>query len=169
LDPTDPTDALLDGDSDSMNNLFEFNHLSNPNLVDSDGDGVSDYDEIMVYFSAADLTDTDGDSLSDSLEIYTHGTSPVLADTDADGINDDVELANNLDPLDPADAYSDADGDHVTAVREIENNLDPNNPDTDNDGVNDGDDAFPLDDQQWQLMLDGVYKGAKSNSDNSAQ
>lgn len=49
---------------------------------------------------ASDLVnrDTDGDGLSDYDELYVYGTSPYLADTDGDGIPDGEEVRNGTDP-----------------------------------------------------------------------
>jgi hypothetical protein len=43
-------------------------------------------------------TDTDGDGLSDWDEVHIYHTSPYLADTDGDGIPDGVEVKNGTDP-----------------------------------------------------------------------
>ncbi|HQL52942.1 MAG TPA: hypothetical protein PLX01_03040 [Candidatus Magasanikbacteria bacterium] len=43
--------------------------------------------------------DTDGDGLSDWDELYVYKTSPYLADTDSDGINDKDELDKGMNPL----------------------------------------------------------------------
>lgn len=43
--------------------------------------------------------DTDGDGLSDYDEIHTYETSPYLADTDGDGIADNIEIATGQNPL----------------------------------------------------------------------
>ncbi|MGI6373954.1 MAG: hypothetical protein ACOX0C_01320 [Patescibacteria group bacterium] len=45
--------------------------------------------------------DTDGDGLSDYDEIYVYGTSPYLEDTDGDGISDYDEIMAGTDPLCP--------------------------------------------------------------------
>jgi len=42
--------------------------------------------------------DTDGDGLSDWDELNIYHTSPYLADSDSDGIPDGVEVANGTDP-----------------------------------------------------------------------
>lgn len=45
--------------------------------------------------------DTDGDGLSDWEEIFIYGTSPFLVDTDGDGFTDYEEVMAGSDPLDP--------------------------------------------------------------------
>ncbi len=42
--------------------------------------------------------DTDGDGLSDYDELYVYHTSPYLADSDSDGISDKDEIARGTDP-----------------------------------------------------------------------
>src|SRR6476660_3391740 len=48
------------------------------------------------------LPDTDGDGLSDAEEVNIYGTSPVLADTDGDGFSDSDEVVKFA--FDPANA-----------------------------------------------------------------
>ena len=43
--------------------------------VDTDGDGISDWDELFVYGTSPYLEDTDGDSLSDYEEIFVYKTN----------------------------------------------------------------------------------------------
>lgn len=45
--------------------------------------------------------DTDGDGLSDYDETFLYGTSPYLEDTDGDGISDYDEIMQGTDPLCP--------------------------------------------------------------------
>lgn len=45
--------------------------------------------------------DSDNDGLSDYDELYTYKTSPYLEDSDSDNINDYDEIQNNSDPLCP--------------------------------------------------------------------
>ena len=55
-------------------------------------------------------------------------------------MNDNYEVANNLDPT-SNDAALDADADGLANIEEIEWETDPNNPDSDTDGTNDGDEV----------------------------
>lgn len=50
-------------------------YYSNDKLVDTDGDGLSDFDEENIFFTSKYLTDSDGDGISDFLEIQK-GTDP---------------------------------------------------------------------------------------------
>ena len=123
---------------------------------DTDGDGISDYDEIYTYGTDPLDPDTDGDGLTDYEEIYEYGTDPLNPDTDGDGINDgDEVLVYGTDPLDP-----DTDGDGLTDCQEVKHTVqsecedpdfdgpydggygtDPLNPDTDGDGLTDGEEV----------------------------
>ncbi|HET6933977.1 MAG TPA: Ig-like domain-containing protein [Candidatus Angelobacter sp.] len=78
LNPNDPTDALADPDHDGLTNLQEFQLGTDPHNPDTDGDGLSDGDEVNIYH-----------------------TNPLVADTDGDGIPDGVEIATGTDPLNP--------------------------------------------------------------------
>lgn len=48
--------------------------------------------------AALKAKDTDGDGLSDYDELYVYHTSPYIKDTDSDGIPDGVEVKNGTDP-----------------------------------------------------------------------
>lgn len=54
----------------------------------------------VVNSSSASSVDSDGDGLSDAQEILI-GTDPFNPDTDGDGFSDGVEVASGSDPLDP--------------------------------------------------------------------
>jgi len=46
-------------------------------LIDTDGDGISDWDELFIYGTSPYLEDTDGDGLSDYEEIFVYKTNPL--------------------------------------------------------------------------------------------
>ena len=57
---------------------------------DTDGDGLSDGDEILLYGTDPRQADTDGDGLSDSVEILA-GADPFDADEDNDSVPDGAD------------------------------------------------------------------------------
>ena len=87
------------------------------NIIDTDGDGVSDHDEMYVYHTDANYYDTDGDGYNDKKEIVNgysprHANGRKLADVDSDndGLNDKWELAIKTDLFNgdtDADSYPD--------------------------------------------------------------
>lgn len=70
--------------------------------VDSDGDGLSDEEEVNTYETDPLVADTDGDGLLDGAEV-DGGTDPTVLDTDGGGAWDGYELANGSDPTDGSD------------------------------------------------------------------
>ncbi len=95
-----------------------------------------------------DRLDTDGDNVSDLQELYTYGTDPARSDTDGDGIPDGWEAEHRrLDPISNTysvnpllnDSGEDPDGDGLTNLEEFQCGSDPWKADTDGDGM---DDAF---------------------------
>ena len=73
---------------------------------DTDHDGLSDAMERRLGLDPL-RADTDGDNLTDAQELVVHKTDARKADTDGDQLNDAFELAQGLNPLAPD---SDADG-----------------------------------------------------------
>ncbi len=80
-----------DTDQDGLSNIREAAIGTDPNIPDTDGDGLTDGEEIKVWHTNPLNRDTDGDSLIDGQEIKI-GTDPLNRDTDGDGVPD------NLDP-----------------------------------------------------------------------
>jgi hypothetical protein len=67
-----------------------------------------------------------------------HG--PICVDWDGDGMPDDWEIIHGLDPRSD-DSLLDLDGDGLTNLEEYELGTDPLNPDTDGDGIPDGEES----------------------------
>ena len=67
--------------------------------ADTDGDGLSDWDEVFRYRTDPNRSDTDGDGLSDAAEILV-GSDPLDADEDNDDVPDGADPATwAADPL----------------------------------------------------------------------
>ncbi len=100
---------MADTDGDGLTDGDELNtYGTNPGVADTDGDGLTDGDEVNVHGTDPLDKDTDGDLLWDSDEVFNHGTDPLVADTDGDGLSDGAEV--NTHGTDPLVADSDGDG-----------------------------------------------------------
>jgi hypothetical protein len=126
-----------------------------PTIVDSDGDRVADADELALYRTDPTVADTDGDGALDGEELFGRQTDPlrwedVSRATSLQGPDSSytvAEVAPSLVPvsgdpgvLAPAVANeTDLDADNYADALEGNLGLDPTNPDTDGDGVADGD------------------------------
>ncbi|MCO4744831.1 MAG: hypothetical protein KC912_08580 [Proteobacteria bacterium] len=136
-------DITTDTDRDGVPDLYEEQYGTDPFDPDSDGDGIYDgkewHDSCDTYTFADDPpVDTDGDSIIDALDL----------DSDGDGLSDTQDGLADIDD-DCLENYRDTDndGDGVSTADEVEAGTDPDNPDTDGDGLLDGDDPDPLVDE----------------------
>ncbi|MBD3189986.1 MAG: hypothetical protein GF308_05060 [Candidatus Heimdallarchaeota archaeon] len=152
-------DSSEDPDGDGLINIYEYQNNTRPDRADHDGDGLNDYEEIVIYGTdpiafdsdfdgledgeevnkwGTDPTkkDTDNDSLNDYKETQL-GTNPVVPDSDADGMIDGYEAQYGLSPLTANDSLVDLDGDGLVNYNESLIWTDPFNPDTDGDFLND--------------------------------
>lgn len=73
--------------------------------ADRDGDGLTDRDERLLYFTNPVMADSDGDGLNDGEEVNVYGTNPNRLDSDNGGVRDGAEIARGADPLDPGDDF----------------------------------------------------------------
>lgn len=173
-----------DSDNDGITNRLEFMAGLDPYSIDTDGDGITDYEELYETYGDTNplLADTDFDSLTDYEEVVSGSdgyiTDPTSNDTDMDGLSDYEEYLNNTNPnnddtdgdglkdgdevkthgTQPLDA--DTDDDNVDDGEEISQGTDPLDDDSDDDGLNDGDEngagTDPLDsDTDDDGYLDG--------------
>lgn len=86
-DDNGTTDEQEDADSDTLNNLREYQLGTDPNKADTDDDGLTDCEEVNTYNTNPLEEDTDGDTLSDGDDVAI-GFSPLLQDTDGNGVLD---------------------------------------------------------------------------------
>ena len=126
-DPRDP-----DSDKDGLNDNVEVRLKTSPTDSDTDKDGLDDGYEVNEFNSNPLLVDTDGDELSDYQE-YILGTLPSIIDSDSDGLDDKRETELNTNPL-----SADSDNDGLDDKQEIQYNCDPCAADSDGDGLDDG-------------------------------
>lgn len=126
----------IDSDGDGLSDYEErWQYDTDPEDWDSDDDGIADGDEVDYGLDPkvnSNNVDSDNDNLSDADECR-YGTDPNNPDTDGDGLNDGTEVAMGLDPTD-----EDSDDDGLRDGDELLIGTDPNNPDTDDDWLLDG-------------------------------
>jgi alpha-tubulin suppressor-like RCC1 family protein len=142
LTVTKDTDTDNDGLGDEWE-MSEFGSLDQDASGDYDADGLTNVQEYRAHLSPTN-PDTDGDGLTDGEEINNYGTDPGNADSDGDGMGDGWEVHYGLDPK-AKGGQGDADGDGLSDKLEFLYQTDPNDPDSDDDGVLDGQDGWAKD------------------------
>lgn len=127
-----------DADEDGLSDLLEDLLGTDKDKIDTDGDGLSDYEEFCLTGTDPILFDTNEDGIDDgnadidgdgltNLEEIRLNTNPTVADTDSDGLKDyDEVYIYGTNPL-----QYDTDGDCISDSDEILLGLDPLNPKTD--------------------------------------
>jgi hypothetical protein len=93
-----------DTDGDGLSDREEVETFgTDPTKADTDGDGLTDREEIELHRTDPKRADSDGDGLSDREEIEVHNTDPLKIDTDGDGALDKAEVNQGCNPSDPSD------------------------------------------------------------------
>ncbi len=133
----------LDSDGDGLQNFEEYTlgkdgYRTNVTTPDSEYDNITDYWE-WVNGTNPWNNDTDYDLISDYYEIegiLGYITNATNSDTDYDNLRDDHEYGNNTNPID-SDTDNDLllDGDEIKGTWGYLTNA--SNPDTDYDGLRD--------------------------------
>jgi len=136
--------GIQDSDEDGIIDYYEVVYGTDKDNPDTDGDDLSDFEEMMSTGTDPTLYDTDGNGVWDgqedfdgdglnTLEEMFYGTSPWYSDSDFDGIDDETEImVTGTDPMD-----EDSDDDDLTDGEELKLGTNPLLKDTDGDGVND--------------------------------
>jgi len=160
-DPLNPDDDedLVDSDGDGLSDWAERNvYGTDPLDFDTDNDTLGDGAEIDIYSTEPLNNDTDNDTLLDGDEVFVHSTDPLLNDTDGENLTDGDEV--NIYGTKPT--MNDTDSDGLNDWMEIFIHLtDPLLTDTDKDGLDDHAELFVhftnprLNDTDGDLMLDG--------------
>lgn len=136
-------------------------------ITDSDGDGLTDYDELLVG-TDKNNPDTDGDGINDYDEA-AYGYNPLSPDSNGNGIPDGEEdfdedgIPNAEEALYGTHvAAADTDRDNLTDYEEIYiYGTNPLEKDSDGDGVND--------DVEMQYGLNPLATDSDNNGINDAQ
>lgn len=96
--------AVRNGVESLRSNKLRLTYATIAYYIDSDGDGLLDYEEdlnldLIVDPNETDprKADTDGDGLNDYREIHETYTDPRNRDTDGDGIVDGKDTCNDMD------------------------------------------------------------------------
>jgi hypothetical protein len=138
-----PTEQFIDSDGDGVSNTEELADGTDPLDADTDDDGLTDAEEKQLKTDPLD-NDSDNDGVEDGVEVEAN-TNPndntdTPVDTDGDGMTDSFENEHFGDPVN-GDPDADPDNDGLTNKEEAELGTDPNNADSDGDGIEDGDEV----------------------------
>ncbi len=152
-----------DQDADNYADAMEVEIGLDPTNADTDGDGVADGDELVLYSTEPTVWDTDGDGFFDGEELFALKTDPLVWDDAGAGsapmanetVANDTAAPAETTSAAPAEATTaepaietapeasalDSDIDRLADVDELALGTDPANPDSDGDGYYDGDEA----------------------------
>ena len=91
---------VLDGKDNDCDDVIDEDFFG----LDSDADGLTDYDEYHNYTTDPSLADSDGDGMSDGEEVTVTGSDPKTFnfDTDQDGFYDYEDCDDTVDTINPS-------------------------------------------------------------------
>jgi len=125
------------------------NVTSDPHKKDTDGDGLTDFQEWSSSVGGCVTNprekDTDGDGLTDYEEIMFYGTDPLDWRDDID--KDNGWWGGDYDEI----QYYQSRGIDDATIRQF-----LNNSDVDGDGIKDGNDIDPLTDLRIRVTIEGI-------------
>jgi len=150
---------------------YTANSMTLPIAQDSNSMDIQAPVTVTAVFTL-DTPDWDGDGVLNTDET-ANGTDPNNPDTDGDGVNDGEEVngvddpstpyvptgtSDALDPCDPnpLNTVCDSDLDGLSNDDETTAGTDPNNPDTDGDGVLDGEEVHGIDNTSTPFIVTGT-------------
>ena len=169
--------AEKDSDKDGLSDSAEASLGTNPNNPDSDGDGLNDGEEVNGVDSPSTTAvastksnpkdgcdplqkgpncDADGDGLTNEEEAKK-GTNPNNPDSDGDGVKDGEDDCPTVPGKDKGcpemdNSGADSDKDGLSDAMEKKMGTNPNNPDSDGDGLKDGEEVFGKDDPSTKAV-----------------
>jgi hypothetical protein len=118
LDADNPNDAFSDADEDGMTLAAEVVHFgTDPNNPDSDGDGITDGDELQLGLDPNE-GDTDGDKVADGIDNCPRRANADQSDADDDELGDVCDNCPNDANPEQADLDRDGHGDVCDACPE---------------------------------------------------
>jgi len=139
-----------DTDNDGIDDNMELNgYGTDPLDPDTDGDGLTDYEEIYETGTNPFEKDSDSDKLIDYLEAKVYGTNPNEVDTDGDGLDDYFEVTHVWD----ISAVTISIAGVQIGGQIYYDHTDPLNPDTDGDGLLDGQEG-PMGGYYGEMLYD---------------
>lgn len=143
-------DVTIDSDGDDLADCTEYALGTDPSNPDTDGDGLTDGQEVLRHGTDPKKSDSDADGLTDGAEVLTFGTNPKNPDTDGDGVNDSPDECKTIPGTAPTGCVSESDVDGDKVVDRLDacptvagNPAAAGCPDADLDGVRDNADNCP--------------------------
>ena len=130
-------------------NVTVYHTFSSINKKDTDGDGLTDYEESPIFMPgrATDprKKDTDGDGLTDYEEVKIFGSNPLHWADDIDG--DNIFWKGDYEEI---NFFKEKGIDNDTILEYLKN------PDIDGDGILDGGDIDPLRNLKIEIIIESI-------------